>query len=163
MTDLSSYSDAWIKNLLKNHEDRGATTAPAYLAATEEQARRAYAKNKLSVDKSLVALRTAAKEQRCITYGELAAASHVPWTAARRAMDGPNGHLDQLLRICHGRGWPLITALCVSQPDVAAGKLTGAALDGFCAGAKRLGHKVDDPELFHAQQRDSSWTWGESL
>lgn len=54
------------------------------------------------------------------TYGDLAKANDVPWSAARHAMNGAGGHLDRLLDICHARGLPLFTAICVNQEGLTA-------------------------------------------
>lgn len=77
-------------------------------------------------------------------------------------MNGPNGHLDRLLDICHARGLPLLTAICVNQNKVAIGELGEDALAGFANGARRLGLKVHDPFRFHQQCREACWEWGRS-
>ena len=76
-------------------------------------------------------------------------------------MNGSNGHLDRLLDICHARGLPLLTAICVNQGNIAGGELGEEALAGFVAGAHRLGLTVDDPIEFHHRCRDECWEWGE--
>ncbi len=160
MVDLSSKSDAEVGQWIANHETKGATAEPLYLALLEERARRAQAKNNLDPDKSLACLIGAAREQVCTTYGALAAASGVEWSKARRAMSGAGGHLDRLLDVCHARGLPMLTALCVNQGGVKSGELEPDALKGFCAGARRLGFTVADEVAFHHEQRDACWQWG---
>ena len=72
----------------------------------------------------------------------LAQASGGPWNQARHLMNGPRGHLDRLIEICHARGLPLLAALCVNQQGAKTGELSDEALSGFVNAAKRLGHKI---------------------
>lgn len=75
-------------------------------------------------------------------------------------MSGWGGHLDLLLDLCHARGLPLLTAICVNQNRVAEGELEEEALTGFIAGARRLGFGFTDRRAFHHQCRDECWRWG---
>ncbi|WP_334162660.1 hypothetical protein [Phenylobacterium sp.] len=161
--DLSVRSDREIAQWIFNYEEKSATDQPLYHRLLEERARRGALKNKLDIETSLAGLREAAVKQGCTTYGALAAASNVPWATAHRAMSGAGGHLDQLLDVCHARGLPLLTALCVNQGGLETGELDLYALRGFCAGARRLGYKFADDLTFHHEQRDASWAWGRTL
>lgn len=158
--DLAAKTDKDIDNWIRNHEDKKATTLPLYHQLLEERVRRAQAKHKLNFDTSLAHLSAAAVSQKCTSYGALAAASHVEWSQARHQMNGPNGHLDRLLDICHARGLPLLTAICVNQGNIADGELGDEALAGFITGARRLGIAVVDGKEFHHQCRDECWQWG---
>lgn len=158
--DLSKKTDAEIYTWIHNHERQGATRALLYEALVAERARRAKAMQGLDLDRSLALLREAAIAQVCTTYGALAAASGVDWKIARHHMNGPGGHLDQLLDICHARGMPLLSAICVNQRNVENGLLGEEALAGFVAGARRLGLAVHDAVGFHRECRDRCWEWG---
>lgn len=158
--DLSARTDREIERWILNHEEKGQTGAPLYLLLLEERVRRAQATQKLSFEHSLEHLKRAAIDQRCTTYGALAAASGVEWSKARHQMNNTNGHLDRLLDICHLRGLPLLTAICVDQGGVSDGELVEQALAGFANGARRLGISVSDPLAFHHASRDACWTWG---
>lgn len=160
MVDLSTKTDREIDSWIRNHENERATKAPLYLQLLEERVRRAQLRHRLDFDKSLDLLKRAAIEQRCTTYGELAAASGVEWSKARHQMNGANGHLDRLLDICHARGLPLLTAICVNQGKVKDGELGEDALAGFVTGAQRLGLGTGDPRAFHHKTRDECWQWG---
>ncbi len=160
MTDFSSKSDADLETWIANHEARGAMDAPLYRELLEERARRSAVRHRLDPERSLGLLMKVAKAGVCTTYGELAAASGVDWAQARRVMSGKGGHLDRLLDLCHSRGLPLLTALCVSQKGLASCDLEGDALKGFTSGARRLGHSITDEQAFHREQRDASWAWG---
>jgi len=162
MADLKSKTDQEIDAWIANYVRLGKTAEPFYRELLEERGRRGTAKHRLDIEKSLVAVMDAAKQQKCITYGSLAAASGVGWSKARRAMDGAGGHLDRLLDICAARGLPLLTALVVNQGGLAKGELGPDALRGFCAGARRLGLSVPDEAAFHREQRDASLAWGRS-
>jgi hypothetical protein len=159
--DFSKKTDSQIEQWIANHEANGATSAPLYLALLEERIRRAQATQKMSFERSLEHLKRAAIEQRCTTYGALAAASGVEWSKARHQMNGAHGHLDRLLDICHVKGLPLLTAICVNQGGVDAGELGEDALEGFANGARRLGISVGDPLEFHHACRDECWAWGQ--
>jgi len=158
--NLATKTDPQIETWIRNHEANGGTAAPLYFQLLEERIRRARAKHKLDFDKSLAHLKQAAVAQVCTSYGALAAASDVTWSQARHQMNGSNGHLDRLLDMCHARGLPLLTALCVNQDNVADGELGEDALAGFVIGAKRLGLPVGDARTFHRESRDSCWAWG---
>lgn len=158
--DLATKTDAEIETWIKNHENNGGTAAPLYFQLLEDRVRRAQAKQKLNFDRSLDHLKQAAITQVCTTYGALAAASGIDWSQARHQMNGSNGHLDRLLDICHARGLPLLTAICVNQGNVSDCELGEDALAGFVAAAKRLGLHVADPRAFHHRSRDQCWQWG---
>ena len=158
--ELTEKQDKEIESWIKNHEKNGATSAPLYFALLEERVLRAQTKHKLNFDRSLAHLSEAAANQKCTTYGALAAASGVEWSQARHQMNGVNGHLDRLLDICHAQGLPLLTAICVNQGNVDDGELGEDALKGFVTGAKRLGLTVRDPKEFHHDCRDKCWQWG---
>jgi hypothetical protein len=133
---------------------------PIYRELLEERARRHEADTQLSLDRSMEALVRVAIGGGCTTYGALAEASGVPWSKARHRMNGNKGHLERLLDICHARGLPLLTALCVNNEGLKTCELSDESLRGFAEGAKRLGFVVDDKRKFHYQQRDASWAWG---
>jgi hypothetical protein len=160
MTQLSNKSDREISNWIKNHEDQRQTESDLYRALLLERARRSQASQKMSFENSLARLKDAARDQKCISYGDLAAASGVEWSQARHQMNGPNGHLDRILEICHATHLPLLTAICVNQQNLAIGELGKEALAGFVTGAQRLGLNVSDPLAFHHSCRDECWEWG---
>lgn len=157
---LAKKTDPEIESWIKNHEDAGKTQEPLYFDLLEERVRRAQLKHKLDFDLSLEHLKQAAVAQNCTSYGDLAKASGVDWSKARHQMNGPNGHLDRLLDICHARGLPMLTAICVNQQNVADGNLGEEALTGFISAGRRLGLAVNDPVEFHRQCRDECWAWG---
>ncbi|MEA1071747.1 hypothetical protein [Sphingomonas sp. LY160] len=158
--DLSAKSEREIQQWIANHEANGETAAPLYGLLLQERVKRAQATQAMSFERSLDHLKNAAIDQRCTSYEALAAASGVEWSKARHQMNGSNGHLDRLLDICHVRGLPLLTAICVNLGGVADGELGEDALAGFVKGARRLGISVDDALAFHHACRDACWTWG---
>jgi len=158
--DLTAKSDRELNNWIKNHEEQKATGSQLYRDLLLERARRAQEKQLLDFETSLAHLMQAALEQRCTSYGALAAASDVDWSQARHQMNGPNGHLDRLLEICHAKGLPLLTAICVNQQNLDTGELGEDALAGFATGAQRLGLHVGEPIEFHHKCRDECWAWG---
>lgn len=160
MASLSEKKDIEIDQWIRNHEQQGATSAPLYLQLLDERARRSQGKSHLRIDMSLELLSQAAIEQRCVTYGDLAKASNIEWSQARHRMSGANGHLDRLLDVCHVRKLPMLPAICVNESGRVTGELEASALEGFVAGARRLGFVVADALSFHHQARDACWQWG---
>ena len=162
MTDFSVKSDAQIDQWIKNHEAKKAFDAPLYRRLLEERARRTQERTSLNIAISLNILRTAAIQQVCTTYGDLAKGSGVDWSQARHKMNGPGGHLDRLLDVCFARGLPVLPALCVNKAGVEKGELEETALSGFVEGARRLGIIVTDAAAFHHACRDECWLGGKS-
>lgn len=161
--DLSTKTDEQINQMIANHERMpGGRNLPKYPLLLEERARRAQLTQKLSLEKSMEQLKAAARGGVCITYGDLAKASGVEWSQVRYQMNGANGHLDRLLDLCHARGLPLLTAICVNQAGVGTGELGEDALAGFSTGARRLGLAVTNPRAFHHKCRDECWAWGKT-
>lgn len=158
--DLAELEDERINQWILNYERKGATREAQYFALLEERARRDRKKGRLDVDKSLDLLIQAAKEQRHVTYGDLAKANDVDWKVARHQMNGKNGHLDRLIDVCHARGLPQLSAICVNESGRKTGELEPSALKGFVAGARRIGLQIDDELTFHHQERDGCFQWG---
>lgn len=160
MVELTAKTDSEITTWIRNYERAAKTSEPLYLRLLEERARRAQLTQKLDFEKSLNHLKQAAIKRTCTSYGDLAKASGVEWSKARHQMNGANGHLDRLLDICHARGLPLLTAICVNQSNITSCELGEDALAGFAAGARRLGLAVSDPLEFHHRCREECWEWG---
>lgn len=158
--ELVGKTDVQIETWVRNHEEKGATSTSLYRELLEERLRRAQNTHRLNFEKSLMHLMQTATEQRCTSYGKLASASEVSWSQARHQMNGPNGHLDRLLDICHARGLPLLTAICVNQDSLVDGTLGKDALAGFVGGARRLGRPVTDAQSFHETCREECFAWG---
>jgi hypothetical protein len=157
--DLSARTDDEIETWIANHEKRKAVDSPLYRALLEERARR-FAKG-LSVEVSLAHLVASARARRFTTYGDLAKANGMPWEKARHLMNGAHGHLDRLLDVCHARGLPLLTGLCVNQQGERTGELSPEALEGFARGARRIGRPVPDPREFLRRCQAECFDWAE--
>jgi hypothetical protein len=162
MTTIVDKTDKEIDQWIKNYEAQKQTDNPFYHELLEERARRTQAKHVLNMERSLTRLEEAAADGVCVSYGDLAKASGVEWSRARHQMNGPQGHLDRLLELCHARKIPLLTAICVNQDRLEEGELGEEALAGFVAAARRLGYAVTDEREFHHQARDACWSWGEA-
>ncbi|MFB7145810.1 AAA family ATPase [Agrobacterium deltaense] len=113
----------------------------------------------LDLNRSYKAILERARQGKFVTYGDVAAASGVEWKKARRPIPQ---HLDNLVRIAHERGWPLLTAIVVNKDSVETGKLEGDALSGFLAAVKKIGLPVDDPKAFLQQQQEAVFAWAKS-
>lgn len=111
----------------------------------------------LDLGASLAAIRAAAEQRRFLSYGAVAAASRMPWTAARRRMDP---HLFDLCRRATARGWPLLSAIVVDQGSVAHGAMRGRPLIGFARAAERCGRVVGpDAASFLAGEQERVFDW----
>jgi 5-methylcytosine-specific restriction protein B len=113
----------------------------------------------LDLNKSYRAILDRARQGKFITYGDVAAASGVEWKKAHRPIPI---HLDNLVRMAHERGWPLITAIVVNKENVESGRLEGEALSGFLASVKKLGLPVNDPQAFLRQQQQAVFEWAKT-
>lgn len=160
MPDLTVRTDSEIDTWIRNHERKRATKEPLFLALLAERARRGQKAGHLDIERSLDLLKQAAREQRCVTYGDLAKASNVEWKQARHKMNGANGHLDRIIDLCHVRGLPLLSAICVNESGRESGDLEPAALKGFVTGGRRLGVTIHDEKEFHREARDECFRWG---
>jgi 5-methylcytosine-specific restriction protein B len=156
--DFSEKTDDEIRSWIRNHEEKKATGTPLYHALLEEDARRR--EKHLKIEASLLYLMSAARAGRFTSYGELAAASNTPWNIARHQMNGAGGHLDQLLNVCHSRGLPLLSSICVNQEGLRTGALGEEALAGFIKGAIRLGYSPTDWKAFLKSSQDECFAWG---
>jgi hypothetical protein len=156
---LSDKSDDELESWINNHEKRGVTDTDLYRSLLEERARRN--STGLNAETSLRHLLGVAKQHKFTTYGDVAKANGVSWNVARHAMNGEGGHLDNLLDICHARGMPLLTALCVNQNSVDTGDLSDDSMKGFIKGAKRLGYLVTDEQEFLRECQRASFSWAE--
>ena len=78
--------------------------------------------------RSVAAIRTAAAARRFLSYGDVAEANGVSWSAARRRMDP---HLLGICRDATGRGWPLLSAVVVDRKNVFHGAMRGRPLCVF--------------------------------
>ncbi|MDO9708442.1 hypothetical protein [Paracraurococcus lichenis] len=98
-----------------------------------------------------------AEARHFLSYGDVAAASGVPWNAARRRMDP---HLFDLCRRATARGWPLLSALVVDKPSVAHGAMRGRPLVGFARAAERCGRIIGgDAASFLADEQQHVFAW----
>jgi hypothetical protein len=132
--EYSSKTIAELKTIVANCKRLNKTNAPVCLAAEEELKRRH--PTLLEPAKSQAMIFMAAREDRCVSYGQVAEASGVPWSVARLAMPG---HLWELISHAHNLGWPMLSAIVVNKPSVATGKMDPSTLKGFIAAAHSLG------------------------
>jgi 5-methylcytosine-specific restriction enzyme B len=113
----------------------------------------------LDLNKSYKVILEQARQGKFVTYGKVAEASGVEWKKARRPIPP---HLDNLVRIAHERGWPLITAIVVNKENLETGRLEGESLSGFLSAVKKLDLTVDDPQAFLHQQQKAVFQWAKT-
>ena len=114
------------------------------------------AKPVLSLEKTYAVILTAARERRFVTYGELAAASDVPWKQARLRI---GRHLDSFTLLTHQRGCPLLSSIVVTKLNRESGAIAGPQLEGLLNAAELVGLPVTDEETFVKEQQEQVFAW----
>ena len=156
--DLSGKSKAELDNLLANYRKRGQTSSPVFLDALAM--RETMYAGTLSFEQSLAAIREAARERRFLSYEDLAAASGSTIQKARMQLPA---HLARLLEYAVRSGWPLVTAIVVTKPNVGTGTMEGSALESFLKAAALHGHDIEPgaSEAFVREQQDRTFAWAQ--
>lgn len=113
----------------------------------------------LNLNSTYQAIIAAAKDLKFITYGDIAKAQNLEWSKVRYAM---NSHLETLLGISAGNGWPLLTAIVVNQGAVQSGSMADSAMEGFIAAAKRYGRVAESPADFVRTEQEATFKWAQS-
>lgn len=157
--DLSGKSKAELDNLLANYRKRGQTASPVFLDALAM--RETMYAGTLSFEQSMTAIREAARERRYLSYEDLAAASGSTIQKARMQLPA---HLARLLEYAMRSGWPLVTAIVVTKPNVETGAMEGASLEGFLKAAALHGHAVEteQSEGFVREQQQKTFAWAQT-
>ncbi len=156
--DLRHHADGELDERIDELESGDAIGTAEHLALLEERARRS--STVLDVERSLAQLVKAARDGRFTTYGALAEANGIEWKRARPLMIGKNGHLDRLIDVCHARGLPYLTAICVNKENVDTGGLSDKALEGFIACIRRLRVPVLDERKYLEDCQVACFEWG---
>jgi len=154
--DVATLSVDQLENLIENHRRKGATDAPLYMNALQELERR---KGKgLEFERSLSIVLGAAKEQRFISYKELADASGAEWNQVHYAI---GEHLWRLVEYSHRKHGVLFSAIVVNKPNVGTGRMEPDALRGFVAAARLLDYPVTE-QAFLKEQQARVFAWAKS-
>ena len=114
------------------------------------------AKPGLNLEKTYAAVLTTARNRSFITYGELAAASNIPWNQARLQI---GRHLDSFTLLTSQRGCPLLSSIVVTKPNKGTGAIEGRQLEGLLAAAELAGLSVADPQTFVRQEQERVFAW----
>ena len=147
--DVTGLTIEGLKNLIANHRARNATNLPAYVAGLRELESRLG--RGLDFDKSFEIIRQAAREQRFLSYKELAEASGAKWSQVHYEI---GGHLWRLVEYAHRREWPMLSAIVVNKPNVETGLMEPDTLAGFLRAAKDLGYAITDESAFLREQQE---------
>jgi hypothetical protein len=158
---LTDKSDAEIDMWIANHQRKRAMHTVLYQRLIEERNRRHG--NGLTLRKSIPFLIKAAKEERFVSYGELAEANGAPFNKVRYRMNGSHGHLQDILDYCIARGWPLLTAIVVKKEDINDGMMDDSNRSGFTNAAQRAGKHVLAKWDFTFDQQESCFVWAKSF
>lgn len=146
--DLTAKSVDALTTILKNHESAGKTDAPSFKAALAELGKRT--KAGLSLDRTVEIIIAAAKAGHFITYKTVATESGVKWNSANVTMPK---HLLAVSEHGHRKGWPMLSAIVMTQSHQADGLMDPSTLEGFTKAAITLGHEVIDPVQFLKDQQ----------
>lgn len=155
--DLEKMSAGELKTLIANHRKRNATGAPLYLEALAELARKGG--RGLSFEATKAVVLEAARENRFLSYKDVADASGVDWSKVRYAM-GP--HLCDLVEYAHLHGWPLLSAIIVNKPNVTTGEMADSSLKGFVAAARAVNIAVTDDRAFLSAEQKRVFDWAKT-
>jgi 5-methylcytosine-specific restriction enzyme B len=121
---------------------------------------RALESPRLDEARSLAAIHAAARQGRCLSYGDVAAANFMAWPEARRRMDA---HLQAVCASSLRAGGPLLSAIVVNRTGVATGRMEARALAGFTAMAARIGVVVGpDPAQFLMREQARVFEWSQA-
>jgi 5-methylcytosine-specific restriction protein B len=145
-----------LKNLIANYRRKNAVDE-IYKSALAELDR-SNGKG-LDFDKSFAVIRKAARQERFLSYLELAEASGAQWSKVRHSV---GAHLGGLIEYCHLHGMPLLSAIVVNKPNLVTGGMEPETLKGFIAGARMLGIAVTDELAFLREQQANVFTWAKS-
>ena len=115
--------------------------------------------DQLDLKKTYRAILDAARDQRFISYGDLANANDAEWNKVRYKM---NLHLGQLVEFAVANDWPLLSAIVVNKKDTKNGDLKGKALKGFIDFAKKLDFDIGDQTSFVKQQQQEIFKWAQN-
>ncbi|MGV3510819.1 MAG: hypothetical protein ACO1OX_02320 [Novosphingobium sp.] len=154
MGDFAKFNDKQIRNLIENYQRQNKGSDPYYHELLEENSRRSG--NGLDFQKTLEAVKAAAREGRFLAYKELADRSGCEWNKVRHSIPR---HLQALLEYCHARGMPLLSAIVVNKHNAQTGRLDEASLTGFVRGVEEIGLVVADPESFLANEQQKIFEW----
>jgi 5-methylcytosine-specific restriction protein B len=153
--DLSRLNDGELDKFIAYHSQPRRDPATLKDALAERESR--VAPGKLNLESSRRAVITAAREGRFLSYKDVAAASGSTWSKVMYQM---SGHLLKLLDYAHHHGEPLLSAIVVSQANVADGKMEDTSLNGFLKAAKSLGYDLgDDDYAFVAREQQRVFAW----
>lgn len=111
---------------------------------------------KLDLEVTYKAILAAARNRSFISYGQIAKANGAEWNEVRYEV---NTHLGDLLTFAAKRGWPLPSAIVVSQQNLHTGALDGSARQGFITAAEAAGFVVGDPAEFVREQQQAIFDW----
>ena len=146
--DLAGKSIDALKTILRNHEVAGKTSAASFKAALTELGSRTT--SGLTLAGTLAMIVAAAKEGQFISYKTIAVQSGAKPSNLNVSMPK---HLLAVSEYGHRKGFPMLSAIAVSQSHVADGGMEPATLEAFCKCAEGLDYVVEDKEAFLKEQQ----------
>ena len=132
--DVAAKSDAELENIAANHKRRRMPNADLCMRARGELERRHG--HGLTFEKSFDLIMAVAREERCISYKNLADASGAMWSKVHYSI---GNHLYRLVDYGRSLGWPMLSAIVVNAGRVEQGGMEPGALKGFITLASELG------------------------
>ena len=141
--DYSHKQTGELENLVRNYRAANKTEDDVFICALRElELRRTKG---LDLQKTLDLVIEAAKEQRYVSYKDVASRSDCEWSKVFRQI---GGHLDRLCEYAHNKKLPLLSAIVVNAAGVANGTLKPVSEAGFLTIARQLGYQVLDEGSF---------------
>ncbi|WP_145998298.1 hypothetical protein [Caulobacter flavus] len=153
---VADLTNEQLSALIANHQKQGAFDRPLYAEALDELQRRDGPG--LDLEVTIKCILGAAAVGSFLSYGDVAKANGCEWNKVRRQIPR---HLDRVLAKAHARKAPLITSIVVNDKNRETGDLEESSLNGFVAGAERLGIMVEDPVEFLRREQEATFLFAE--
>lgn len=102
----------------------------------------------------------AAKEEKCVSYKQIADENNLEWNKVRFLM---NTHLGLLIEYSYYKNWPFLTAIIVNKKNVSTHRMEPETLKGFITAVKDLNCPIDSvAEEFLEKQQKRVFEWAKS-
>jgi len=141
--NFAGKSEKDLKTFVDNYRRSGQTSSDTYRSLLRElELKRGKG---LDLEKTLACVITAAKENRFVSYKQVAEASDLPFANARLRM---TVHLRELCAYAQSRRLPLLSAIIVNTDGLATGTMNAQAQAGFLKAAESLGADTHEGHAF---------------
>jgi len=147
--DVANKTDAELATLIANHEERGKTNAPVFIAAISELDRRK--SRPLVLERTFEMVMEAAAHRRFVTYKDVVERAGLSWDKFRWPVFD---HVGRLSQVSINRASVSMSAIIVAEDQRQSGLMKDDTLKGFLALARKLGREpgLDEVGFLRAEQ-----------